>query len=747
MKYFSCRAALLLAAGAFALAGPAALHAQATKDTTKAVRDTAKAAHGSVSAAAEIGGGDWDRMQHAAPSEQQLGKLLEYRDIKTGLVIPQAVLMYTPKDSVGTFQILGRNLLQLDQSVWARASMPGSYDAQIRYDGMVHNYSTDARSLGTFGNGNLYALPSPRPDSNAWRAAPYLAPLRSIWDPLKMSLALTPTPSWDTRLEYTHVSKAGDRPIGMAFGGSSNNSREILDPIDQPTQDFKVTQSYSKPHVQGVLSYDYSMFQNEFNSVSSMNPQQIADTKTTGAAIGTTSLAPNNSAQTASAVLAGSLPLRTRIIASGSYSWWRQNEPFLPQTTNSFYTADPNLGVPRASLDGQATTAMFNVSLNSHPLKNLTVSARARSYEYRNQTPPVAIDSFVINDRSLAAGDTSAGKPFSKYNYDVGASYRLLRTLSLNAGLAWETWKRDSTQRNVVTTNERTPRVSLDFTGLDWVTLRASYSNGVRRGDGYHITTASENPDFRRFDEADRNRERTNFEAEFMPIDQLSVALTWEVGHDGYPNSLYGVQSDKSVMAGGSVEWTPTSRFSFNLGYSREDYNDYLQQLYRSGSTAATLHNPTWVWDNNNTDHINTTYAGFTAVLDPDKWEAGGTFSLSDATFLMANFNPLTPTGGTAAQNLSATAINFPAITQQLHPMSFYLRYRYDKDWALTLRYNVESYNQNDYRTQALVPAIGTTANHINLSSYYQNYDVGWWTFLVSWHPSLLKYGMGRSTM
>ena len=44
-------------------------------------------------------------------------------------------------------------------------------------------------------------------------------------------------------------------------------------------------------------------------------------------------------------------------------------------------------------------------------------------------------------------------------------------------------------------------------------------------------------------------------------------------------------------MAGGSVEWTPSKRFMMNVGYSREDYNDLLQQQYRSGSTPATQNN------------------------------------------------------------------------------------------------------------------------------------------------------------
>src|ERR1019366_2536670 len=416
MKHISCGAALLLAAGAIALARPTTLQAQA-KDTTKAAS--------SISVATEVGVRQFDPLFSIIPNQLQLGKLLEYRDLKEGLVIPQALLMFTPKDGMGTYQIIGRNLLQRDQSVFARASQPGSYDVQVRYDGMPHTFSTDARSLGTFGNGNLYALPSPRPDSNAWRGAPYIAPIRTIWDPLKVSLGLTPSPSWDTKVEYTHVSKTGGRPIGMAFGGSSNVTRETPEPIDQTTQDFRLTQSYTQPRWQASASYDLSMFQNAFNSMSSMNPQQIADTKTAGAAVGRLALAPNNAAQTASAFVAGNFPLRTRVVASGTYSWWTQNEPFIPPTTNSFYFNDPNYLPSRASLDGRVTTSTFNASLTSHPLKELSVAARYRSYQYQTTTAPVQVATMVISARSLTGGDTAVYKPFSKDNYSVSANYRL----------------------------------------------------------------------------------------------------------------------------------------------------------------------------------------------------------------------------------------------------------------------------------------------------------------------------------
>ena len=68
---------------------------------------------------------------------------------------------------------------------------------------------------------------------------------------------------------------------------------------------------------------------------------------------------------------------------------------------------------------------MINGSVNSHPLKDLTLTLHARSFQYRNSTPELALTNFVISDRSVAAGDTSATRPYTKTNADFSAGYRL----------------------------------------------------------------------------------------------------------------------------------------------------------------------------------------------------------------------------------------------------------------------------------------------------------------------------------
>ena len=99
--------------------------------------------------------------------------------------------------------------------------------------------------------------------------------------------------------------------------------------------------------------------------------------------------------------------------------------------------------------------------------------------------------------------------------------------------------------------------------------------------------------------------------------------------------------------------------------------------------------------------------------------------------FHVYTVNPLPPsgTGATASGLLQATAADYSRKvgTGDRSPLSAFVRYLYNPDWAMTLRYQVETYNQNDFRTQnpsyvapgVLSPQIG---NYYFEGNSYQNY-------------------------
>jgi MtrB/PioB family decaheme-associated outer membrane protein len=736
---------------AVAIVPSTAVSQAATKDTTvtpagapsssKAHADSMTAASlagsqlpslgaGSSIAAAEVG----FRSYSDLPLLLQRAKFEEYKDLPKGPVLLNLLLGFTAYDSLTVWQLNGTNIGELDQALRFRGNSPGVFDVQMRWDRIPHLFSTNARSLGSEPSPGIFVLPNPRPDTGAWnQTSPYLAPVRTDWNAVKSAATYTPTPNWDMRAEYTNISKQGDRPMGMAFGSPGNNLREILEPIDQSIHDIKLTQAFSTSRFQVVATYDLSLFANHLTSVTSDNPLVVTDQSTAGAARGRTALAPSNHAQTGVITTALNLPLRTRLTATGSYSVWNQDAQFLPATINSAIP-NPYLSQMPLTLGAHSGTSSVNLTGVTRPITPLTLTVKLRTFTFRDRVDVDSMPILIINDRSIEAAEQRESLPFTRKNTDAGAAWRVGRLpLTLSAGVGWESWSR-SEARNVAHLREESPRAALDFAPYDWMSLDASYTTGKRRIHGEYVqNTPNDLPLHRRFDQANRDRDRTNIIATVTPLAQLSVSGTWSVGHDEYPDSPYGLQSDHTVVEGGDITWAPVERFSLTGSLTREVFHTRLESKYR---TTGQLDNPTYDWIANNDDVVRTASAGFRATLIRDRLEIGGRLDWSAARFLMATYNPITPSGGTATQNFNATASDLPVVTQQYQPMSLFATLLASRDLALTLRYDTERWAQNDFRTLGLQPAEG---NGIFLGNNLDDYKARYFTISVTWRPSLLR--------
>jgi MtrB/PioB family decaheme-associated outer membrane protein len=780
MRITASRAAWLLAGAMLSISTPCSAQTQGLPA-------------GNLSIAGEVGPRSYTSMLDPLA----IGKFEEYRDLRarnrTSVLFEQMFVQFTPSDSFAVYSLSARKLFDLDQSAWLLAKRPGQYDFQLRWDRIPHTYSTTARSPGNeLGNPGFNPLPAPRPDSNAWRSGTYIGPVRNQVDPVKATLAVTPNANLDFKADFTHIGKSGGIPRSVSFSGSSGPQREYVSPIDQTINDARVSQGYASgdrspnavlPFIKSYqvnVAYAYSRFENAIKSTMVDNPQLSLSSFTNGTSSARVSLEPSNSAQTAAANAAILLPMRTRVMGAVTSSWARQNDPFFPQTSNDSLSRDPNYALVssyiRPSLDGRVRTSTYTFSATTHPVAKLSVVGRYRNFDLSNQTAPFGIRAMIVSDRTVTLADSEKfeAHPFTKTNTNVGATYLLTQGLALSAGYAWEDWKRDPAVRNIEKTSETSPRVSIDYTALNWFSLRTSYTMGSRRGNTPYTEAATEILNFRRFDEADRDRTRLAIAASVMPIDQVTVGLTFETGNDKFPNSQYGVQSDKSIARGVDVDWSPTPRFSASAGWMLEDVKDSANYRYRTGAVGSvTFDNASYRWMNTNKDKNTTMFANFNANIIKGKLDLAGTWSLIDAQWQMFNVNPTTPTGGTAAQNLNATAQDWPEVSQRLEPMSLGLRYTYSRDWAMTFRYQAEKYSQTDFRTVApvftttglngapplsvgfspgdLPGTIGqvagsNTGQYHFLGNNYHPYTANWFTLLITYQPALIPFAKGRST-
>jgi hypothetical protein len=694
---------------------------------------------GTPSIGAEIGA----RTFPSEPVSRELGKFLEYRDVPSGLLFERLSIGWVPADSFRYFNATVRHAGQADQQATLRLSEPGAWDVQVKWDRVPHLFSTTARSFGSFSAPDVMTLPTPRPDTTAWAtAAPSIAPVRTAWDAVKAVAAYTASPRWDIKAEITDIGKKGYRPLGMAFGSPGNNFREVQEPIDQRQRDLRLSQSYQTDDWQMVAMYSYASFDNAYNSVTSDNPLVTTDSRTAGSSRGRSALAPSNSAHTGVITVAGSLPWRTRVSASGMYSLWKQDAPFIPSTINSQIT-DVRLDSMPKDLEGRAGTAQWYLSATSRPLDALTLTAKLREFRYRDDTELERIPVRIVNDRSVSAGDEREALTYNRKFAELAGSWRLERStgwpITLGSGLAWDHWVRGP-HRNVYRTSDVAPRVSMDADLGEYASLRVSWGKGWRRtSDPYIQNTTSDAPTHRRFDQANRDRERTNFMVSAYPISAVMLSAAWSVGTDEYPDSPFGTQFDRAVSYSFDGSWSPVDRLSVWSGYTRETFATRFRSRYR---TTGQLENPTYDWVANNVDAVNTLSAGFRASLVPDRWEVGGQWDRSASVYQMRTFNPLTPAGGTASQNFAATASDLPAIDYSFEPFSLFVTYQYSEAWATTLRYQGEIYDQKDFRTLGLLPYEG---GGVFLANDYLKYNVRYLTVTFSYRPRLLK--IGRSAL
>lgn len=668
------------------------------------------------------------------------GKFEEYREVRSGGFLQALSLGLLSPDGRFQGEAVAREIGERDQLVRLRVQDLGRFDLQLRWDRIPHTYSTTARFSATETQRGVYTLPTPRPDTAALNRARLLGAVRLQWDAVRLGLAINPRKDWGFKAEYTRIEKNGERPLGMTV---LFRPQEVPEPIEQTVHDLKLTQGFYRQNMQLQFSYDLSVFRNELDRVVADYPFNAVDDPNAGGARQRTALAPDNLAHSLGLAGGVSLPAKTRISGGLSYGWRRQDQTFLPHTINSAIAADPSLTLAQPDLAADARLLRFHLVANSRPLDRLNLTARYRYFDFDDRTQELEFPARVgYGDGRLIKLEhplTAHRLWHSRQIAGVDGSYRLVPGVQLKAGYGWEQAKRNPEAREVGKSDEHTTKAALDFTGIDWLLLRASYGLSWRRGDPYHEVVEEVLPELRRLDIADRDRERVELLGRLYPLEGLTISAAYSRGLDEYPESAYGLQRDQNWSASGEVSWTPLDRLELYAGYARDQGELRQRSRYREPAVPS---NTSFDWVGNSGDRITTYSAGGSLVLLPDRLDLGASWDYSRSVLRMHAFNPTPPAGGTAAQIRSATATNFPTIEQKLMPLSAYLRYSPAADWALTLRYAYEKFEDTDFRTDGLYPAI---TNAAFLGQEYRDYNAHLLSVTVGFRPALLR--PARSTL
>ncbi|MDO8526578.1 MAG: MtrB/PioB family outer membrane beta-barrel protein [Deltaproteobacteria bacterium] len=648
----------------------------------------------------------------------------EYRDLPQQFYLENLNLNLESKDQQKYLDITATEAGAQDQNYSLTASELGLYRFEFEWDQTPHIFSTDGRMLGTTTSPGVYTLPTPRPTGNDYNNAPIIDKIAVRWDTARFLFSYDLGKYWDVKGEYKWIDKSGDRPMGMAFGSPGINFREILEPVDQNVHNVRFTAGMKKEKYQLQFSYDFSLFQNALNRVISDNPLAATNgafvpSATGGNSIeasGQTSLPPGNMANTWNFAGGVNLPMNTRINSSFSYSLRQQNDSFLPHTNNPNIPSG-NLALPKSGLDGQAMTLLYNFSVTNRPADSVKLTTKYRYFHLSDSSNILTFPSHVVNDRTLVNSSLTAERfPFDKHNASMDAHFQILDPLEVTVGMGWERWDR-SPQREAQTTDEYAPHISMDITPSDWTLMRVTYTPSIKTVAYYNVELIpAQEKLMRKFDEASRDRQKVDFFTQFTPLDIFQISFNGGIINDYYRNSVYGLQNSQTWSVGTDLSWKPFEPLTIFGGYVREQYSARQASQYRE---PTILENTRYAWVANTNDIIDTVRVGVDVEIIPNKLTWSGNWDLSREWNRMYANNPQTPTGGTAAQNASATASDFPAITSTLNRLESDLRYNINKSWNAKVAYVFDDFHINDFRTNGLLPA---TQGDIFLGNELLNY-------------------------
>jgi MtrB/PioB family decaheme-associated outer membrane protein len=686
------------------------------------------------------------------PSDRQRGKFEEYRDLPAGALLDHLNLrLYRPDESYSV-DFGGDKWGQKDQHYSLGAGRLGLWQFGFDWDQIPHIYSTTGRTLAVeIGRSGQWTLPTPRPNLFNWNRAPDIDEISQRWDTMKLFTVVSPTPDIDLKAEYTRIHKSGERPFGVAFGSPGNNFLEILEPISQTIQDFRLRGTLARDNWQLQAAYSFSMFNQGVRSVVADNPcfglaaaVAVGGCGADGApgapSAGRMSVEPDNMAHTFSLSGGISLPLRTRITASVSYSLRLQDEGLLAHTINPAIVS-PTLALPEKSADRSVGVTVINLNATTRPVSPLTLSARYRLYDNKDMSSEAIFPGHVINDRTLVVEEREALRwGYTRQNFDADARWRFGQPAALILGGGWERWDR-VTHREVPTTDEFFGKAVVDVTPVDWFLARLTYRPSFRRIDEYntfahHQHQVLEDLDaptlaqgqsvlLRKFDEADRDRQAGNLTLTFTPLDTLSVSLVGEYSNDRYLHSDLGLQD--------ATRWGAGLEASLQLGERAQLFGGYMHELIlqkqRSRSRivvgATTFDFADFDWISVNRDTVDTIHVGADVALIPGTltWRISASYAY--ALGEIETRNPFGfPSSGTAAQNFTASAKRMPAFEDTLLRLDTAFRYHINKAWTATLLYAWESFDKRDWRTDTLNPfQPGSGSGSIWLGNDARNYS------------------------
>lgn len=718
-------------------------------------------------------------------------KFSEYRDLR-GDQLPLAFRLRSQTASGWLVDAGGDDVTREDRSLGIQVSKPGRVRFTARWDELPHNLSNKAVSpYTTVAPGKLdvpqtMAIPFKKLATAATDAP---GVLRS--DSVAASYALTyarpidlenhtrtgffemrysGVQALDVTASYRLRTKTGSHlsygPIGDRPPRSLNI--QLAEPLDYATGDLTVAADWVQPGYQLRAEYLHSRFENgidvlEWRNVWASGSGTWDTWDRSIATWGRRPLAPDNTYQSVLVTGGVALPFESRLTATVSRGMMEQDMELLPYAYQVEMLANKTL--PRGAADARINTTHLAAEYFIAPVNRVSLRAFYRYFDLENETPTsqwqYAIQDAANLNGTVAYVNKRVSLPVAWDRRNVGgdATFRLgVMRSSLVLGVEREDVTRINRQTSSVA--ETTLKASWRGRPADWMTVRVSYLRGERDAGEYdwrawsssfwyspaEATTNDDprhtfvdHPDMRRYDQADRSRQRADATVTVAPAGNWSLSAGVRFRSDDFDSEVTPVQpladlavADRLAFTPGDqlgllrsesrqfstdLSYAPSDRFGltlsygFDLGESNMRSLEYNENNKKNPSAVNTVSLGPWTrassqWTADFEDL--TQYGGFggTVELVPGKATVNFnyTLSLSDMDIVYGGFGLLEWNGTPLPDNNQFAFRTPPPVTQNTHTANVTVDFPLFGSVDARVGWIFEKYSIKDWQQEAATP-------------------------------------------
>lgn len=544
-----------------------------------------------------------------------------------------------------------------------------------------------------------------------------------------LRLRARPARGWQFEVRGTNRKRSGLKPYALDFGFST--ALENPEPIDQRMVDADVVASYQRDRLSAQASAGLSTFDNAISTLRVDNPKRITDRiGGDGPIAGALDLYPDNRVVRGSLALAYLLPKRSAIAATLSMAQGKQNDDFLPFTSNSALAQSSLDSLPARSLDAKTVQLNGDVRLTTSPAKGLDGALRFHYTDYDNQTRELNFIGQAPYDVSWQRYIEQNNHIQSNKQWQTGLDLDYAVMPQVKVGVIAEYRVRDRTEREVEKDKETVLGGRANMRTTNGLAVNARYTRGDRKLDEFRLdeyeglkqrlavgSTSGlfdslgfiEQPGLRRFDVADRIQDNATVGASCLLNDRLEVSGSYSfLRNDFKGDTTLGLQEEKVQTVASSATFHVNDQLDltggYGLGITETDQRSRSSPQVMSFSSDST-------WTANLRDDERFVFAGF-------DWATTQTLALAASYQLSRNKSKFDLDNGLK------NAADLPRTSYSRHELVLDARWRWLENTTIVGRWGWEEYDVNDWATNdvpLLFPLTGA-ANAIFLGDSSKGY-------------------------